>query len=195
MKELYEALLAAQKTLSGVAKNAENPFHKSKYADLQSILDTIKPVYNELGILIQQTNKPCDNGIIVVTELIHTETGETLQSELQLPLKDNNPQGAGSALTYARRYALACVAGLYQEDDDGNAASVTPAKQQPKSTPKPAAVSAKDQLKQIFINGGYKIADFQKLIGLSTIDGSTEEECQKALERYQSIEKGATRVK
>ena len=128
MKELYKALLAAQMELTGVVKNAKNPYFKSDYADLKAVMDTVKPVFNSHGILVQQIND--DGGelssVTVVTELIHAETGESLISRLTLPIKDNTPQAVGSALTYARRYALACIAGLYQEDDDGNASSVQP---------------------------------------------------------------------
>lgn len=193
MKELYKALLAAQMELTGVVKNAKNPYFKSDYADLKAVMDTVKPVFNSHGILVQQRNN--NDGepgtITVVTELVHAESGQSIGSRLTLPLKDKTPQAAGSALTYARRYALACIAGLYQEDDDGNASSVQPKKE---------VKTAKQQLRDIFVSGKpdgtpYKIAEFQKLIGLQSIDGSTEEECQKALERYQSINEGAKRVR
>lgn len=201
MKELYKALLAAQMELTGVVKNAKNPYFKSDYADLKAVMDTVKPVFNSHGVFIQQTNN--DDGepgtITVVTELIHAESGESIASRLTLPLKDKTPQAAGSALTYARRYALACVAGLYQEDDDGNAASTPKAEAKPEPQ-QIQAKSAKKQLQDIFIAGKpdgtqYQIAEFQRLIGLDSIDKSTEEQCQQALQRYQSIVKGAVNVK
>jgi len=203
MKELYTALLKVQEELTGVLPNAENPYHESSYANLKAVIEAVKPEFNKAGILVQQTNKAIENAIIVITQLIHVETGQALTSELQLPLKNNTPQDAGSALTFARRYALATVAGLYQEDDDGNAASLPkPAPTKVKQTPAPAPAptpapqpTAKEQLKAIYLQGNYKIAEFQKLIGLNSIDKSTEAQCQQGLQRYQSIIEGAKNVK
>lgn len=201
MKELYKALLAAQQELEGVVKNAENPFHKNFYADLKAVIETVKPVFNKHGILIFQTNDSHAGvgAITVLTQLIHAETGEFVDSSLTLPLKDNTPQAAGSALTYARRYALATITGLYQEDDDGNAASVG-SKPKQKAAQPAGTISPKQALRNIFAAGKpdgsqYQITEFQRLIGLNSIDKSTEEQCAEALQRYYAIEQGASRVK
>ena len=103
-----------------VKKNAKNDHFKKKYADLTSILDTINPILQDCGLLV--TQHPNDD--VLVTTVYHAESGEWMQSEQVLRMKDlNNPQQQGSAITYARRYALASIFNLSQEDDDGNSAA------------------------------------------------------------------------
>ena len=126
---LTKALFAFQGKVSSVKKTAKNPHFKSNYADLSSILDTINPILQECGLLV--TQHPHDD--VLITTVYHAESGEFMQSEQVLRMKDaNNPQAQGSSLTYARRYSLAAIFNLNQSDDDGNAASghkVTSAKE------------------------------------------------------------------
>ena len=126
---LTKALFAFQGKVSSVKKTAKNPHFKSNYADLSSILEVITPALQECGLFV--TQHPHDD--VLVTTVYHAETGEYMQSEQVLRMKDaNNPQQQGSAITYARRYALAAIFNLNQEDDDANSASghkVTTAKE------------------------------------------------------------------
>lgn len=122
--KLAKAICAAQLSLKPVKKECDNPFFKSKYADLASVWEALKP-FHENGIAITQSPVACGRAghICLETQLTH-ESGEWMRSTLELPLAKNDPQGAGSALTYARRYALGCMTGVVtEEDDDGNAAS------------------------------------------------------------------------
>ena len=117
---LTKALFAFQGKVSSVKKTAKNPHFKSNYADLSSILEVINPILQECGLLV--TQHPHDD--VLTTTIYHAESGEFMQSEQVLRMKDlNNPQQQGSAITYARRYALACIFNLNQEDDDANSAS------------------------------------------------------------------------
>lgn len=117
---LVKALYEFQGKVNAVKKTAQNDHFKSNYADLSSILTTINPVMQELGLLV--TQHPHDD--VLVTKIYHVESGEWMQSEQVLRMRDaNNPQQYGSALTYARRYALASIFNLNQEDDDANSAS------------------------------------------------------------------------
>jgi hypothetical protein len=119
-KNLVKALFDFQGKVNAVKKTAKNDHFQSKYADLNSILTTINPVCQELGLLI--TQHPHDD--VLVTKVYHVESGEWMQSEQLLRMRDaNNPQQYGSALTYSRRYALASIFNLNQADDDGNSAS------------------------------------------------------------------------
>lgn len=126
---LTKAMFEFQAKVTSVKKSAKNPHFKSNYADLSSILDVINPALQECGLLV--TQHPHDD--FLITTVYHAETGEYMQSEQVLRMKDaNNPQAQGSALTYARRYSLAAIFNLNQSDDDGNAASghkVTTAKE------------------------------------------------------------------
>lgn len=122
--KLAKAICAAQLSLKPVKKECDNPFFKSKYADLASVWEALKP-FHENGIAITQSPVACGRAghICLETQLTH-ESGEWMRSTLELPLAKNDPQGAGSALTYARRYALGCMTGVVtEEDDDGNVAS------------------------------------------------------------------------
>ena len=117
---LTKALFEFQGKVTSVKKSAKNPHFKSNYADLSSILEVITPALQECGLFV--TQHPHDD--VLVTTVYHAETGEYMQSEQVLRMKDaNNPQQQGSAITYARRYALAAIFNLNQEDDDANSAS------------------------------------------------------------------------
>jgi hypothetical protein len=115
------ALLEAQKGITFAAKDATNPHFKNRYADLPAVVDAVKPALNEAGIAFIQSAGPSDDSKLhLTTRLIHT-SGEWIEDTLVMPLPKQDPQGYGSAMTYARRYALAAITGLYQDDDDGNA--------------------------------------------------------------------------
>jgi hypothetical protein len=119
--QLALALAKAQGAIKGAVKDASNPFFKSHYADLESVWGVCRDplAKNELAVI----QIPCGNGegVSVVTFLVHS-SGEFIAGELPLNPKANDPQGIGSAITYGRRYALAAFAGVYQIDDDAEAA-------------------------------------------------------------------------
>ena len=139
IKQLSAALLKAQRSIKFAAKDAKNPHYKSTYADLPAVIDAIKPALNDAGIVFLQTFSPSEAGFIAVTTRLMHETGEWIEDTATVPLPKSDPQGYGSAATYARRYSLAAITGLYQDDDDGNAASNTKPAQIAKVTAKQAA--------------------------------------------------------
>ena len=120
--ELAQALCKAQGTISAARKDSKNPFFKSNYADLGSVTEAIRESFVNNDLAYTQTNIPADNGVTVVTTLIH-KSGQWMRGFLFLPATKLDPQQFGSAMTYARRYGLAAIAGVVQEDDDGNKAS------------------------------------------------------------------------
>ncbi|ABR91440.1 Hypothetical protein mma_2226 [Janthinobacterium sp. Marseille] len=124
VKQLAPALLAAQKAITFASKDSTNPHFKNKYADLPAVVEAIKEALNNAGIVFIQTPSPSTaNTLELTTRLMH-ESGEWLEDTATIPLPKNDPQGYGSALTYGRRYALAAITGLYQDDDDGNGAAL-----------------------------------------------------------------------
>ena len=139
IKQLSAALLKAQRSITFASKDAKNPHFKSTYADLPAVIDAIKPALNDAGIVFLQTFSPSETGFIAVTTRLMHETGEWIEDTATVPLPKSDPQGYGSAATYARRYSLAAITGLYQDDDDGNAASNTKPAQIAKVTAKQAA--------------------------------------------------------
>ncbi len=122
IKEIATALNKAQNEMSGAIKDSDNPFFKSSYADLGSVVKAIKQSFFDNGLSYSQFPIFRDGLVGVETILMHV-SGEWMSSELLLPMKKQDPQAAGSAITYARRYALQAVAGIPSEDDDGNSAS------------------------------------------------------------------------
>jgi hypothetical protein len=122
---LAKALVAAQGELDNVAKDATNPHFRSTYASLPAILDTIRPVLakNKLAVVQFPIDDEKDVGRVgVETVLIH-ESGEWVSQTYSVRLQKDDPQGAGSGITYTRRYALCAVLAIGQEDDDGEAGS------------------------------------------------------------------------
>jgi len=131
IKNIAPALLQAQKSITFAGKNARNPHFKNTYADLSAVIDALKPALNNVGIVFMQTPSPSDAGTLALTtRLIHAESGEFMEDTGICPLPKSDPQGYGSAMTYMRRYSLASICGLYQDDDDGEGARPAPINQQ-----------------------------------------------------------------
>jgi len=130
MKNISAALVKAQIAFGPALKNKNNPHLRSKYADLLACTEAVTDALNNNGIFLMQPTHSCDDGVIVETLFIH-ESGEQMSSgRLYIKAAKLDPQGLGSALTYARRYSLMAACGIAQEDDDGQAASKPePAKQ------------------------------------------------------------------
>lgn len=130
MKEIAAALVRAQKAFGPALKTSQNPHFRSKYADLSACVEAVIDALNDNGIaLIQQTHEH-DSGVVVETVFVH-ESGETFSAgRLYVPAAKSDPQGFGSALTYARRYSLMAACGHAPEDDDGNAATAAVRKKQ-----------------------------------------------------------------
>lgn len=120
------AMVRAQMAFGPALKSATNPHFKSRYADLAACVEAVMGGLNQNGIALMQLTHDCADGVIVETVFLH-ESGETLSSgRLHVPAPKQDPQGYGSALTYARRYSLMAACGIAPEDDDGNAASRKP---------------------------------------------------------------------
>jgi hypothetical protein len=127
MKEIASAFIKAQSQMSAPKKDNANPFFKSKYADLNSVLEAVMKPLHDNGIAVLQPTITIDGKNFVKTILLH-ESGEMLESFTEiLYAKVNDAQGQGSGITYARRYGLQSLCGVGAEDDDGNKASA-PAK-------------------------------------------------------------------
>ena len=124
IKNLALALNKAQAEMGAASKGKDNPFFKSKYADLAEVVKAVKEPFANNGL--SYTQFPIENGgrIGVETILMHS-SGEYITNSFTVNLSKQDAQGAGSAITYCRRYALQAIAGIPSEDDDGNAASQT----------------------------------------------------------------------
>jgi len=121
INELAAALAKAQGVMGGALKDSANPFFKSKYADLESVWNACRKALSDNGLSVVQTTSGVEGGVSVTTMLAHS-SGQWVRDTLPLYPKDNSPQGMGSAITYGRRYALAAMVGVFQTDDDAEAA-------------------------------------------------------------------------
>ena len=123
MKNIATALVKAKQAFGPALKSKDNPFFKSKYADLSACLAAVDQTCLDNGIVLYQETFDDATGVTVETVFLH-ESGEVLRcGKLHVPAAKQDPQGYGSALSYARRYSLMTACGIAAEDDDGNAAS------------------------------------------------------------------------
>ena len=123
IKELATALAIVQGQLTFAKKDSKNPFFKSNYADLESVWDACRSLLSDNGLAVMQFPGEYNDGNMALNTIITHKSGEWMSQEMSLPVSKPDAQGAGSALTYMRRYALAAVIGVVQADDDGNSAS------------------------------------------------------------------------
>jgi len=139
-KDLHAAVLALQGEIGTLQKNALNPHFRSKYLSLDALVEHVQPLLTKHG-LIWITLPIGNDGPRLEYHLIHAETGADIAGSMPLLLEKQNAQGLGSAITYARRYALCAVLNIVADvDDDGEKAS-----KQKKPAEKPATLA--DQLR------------------------------------------------
>lgn len=178
IKHLAMALNKAQAEMSGAKKGANNPFFKSKYADLNAVVDAVRIPFAENGLSYSQFPVMDDKRVGVETILMH-ESGEFIASTLMLPATKLDPQAAGSAITYARRYALQSIAGIPAEDDDGNSATQTSNKQSKKVD------QAKLQsLQQLIESKGYTVQQVCETWGIQSLTETNLDQSIKTVQGW-----------
>ena len=131
LNDIAKAIAKAQSEIQNVTKDAKNPHFKSQYASLAAVLDVVRPIFSKHGVCIVQLPISNEGQIGLKTMMIH-DSGQSVESIISLPMMNvgrNVAQEAGSIITYLRRYTLAAMAGVAQEDDDGESVKtkVTPA--------------------------------------------------------------------
>jgi hypothetical protein len=171
ISKLALALLKAQREITFAAKDATNPHFKNTYANLESVIDAVKPALNANGIVFIQSFSPSESGKLNLTTRLMHESGEWLEDELTMPLQKADAQGYGSAATYSRRYALAAITGLYQADDDGTEAV----------KPQPEIKFSQSQFvdMQTQITDAENVEEIAKLLKVSVKANATEEQLAK----------------
>ena len=123
VKELATALAIVQGQLTFAKKDSKNPFFKSNYADLESVWDACRSLLSDNGLAIMQFPGDYVDGNMTLTTVMTHSSGEWVAQNMSLPVSKPDAQGAGAAISYMRRYALAAIVGVVQADDDGNSAS------------------------------------------------------------------------
>ena len=153
INELAAALAKAQGQIEGAKKSSSNPFFKSKYADLAECWNTCREALTANGIsVIQMPEEINENGRLNITTMLAHSSGQYISSTLTMTVTKLDPQAIGSAITYGRRYALAAMVGLAQEDDDGEKAMARP--KDKKSAESPINITSVSENGAVrFING------------------------------------------
>jgi ERF superfamily len=179
LSELAAALSKAQGKITGALKDSSNPFFKSKYSDLASCWDACRQALSECGLSVTQFPSTTEGKDYLTTTLLHS-SGQWMRSSLALNPKDQTSQAVGSAITYARRYALCAVIGIAQVDDDGNAASG-----------KPAGLDPRGELgKSVSVDRARQVAiDMMAIIDQPAPDGDHDNltACKEALKYHEKV--------
>lgn len=180
LTKLNKALLALQASIRNPLELSKNPHYKSKYVKLEDLLDWVKPELTTHGLLLSQYI----DGESLVTNLVHAESGEMITSSMPLTPDKKNMQGVGSAITYARRYAIETICGITgTEDDDGNNASSVKAK-----TPSSQSLVV-EAIKKAKQEDEASLIDFMRDKGLTSDDifKLTEEGLQNLLKDIKKV--------
>ena len=122
INELALALAKAQGEMDNAKKDCNNPFFKSKYADLTSVWAACREPLTKHGLAVTQTMADQDGKLILITMLLHA-SGQWIKSCLPIIAQKPDAQALGAAITYMRRFSLSAMVGICPEDDDGNIAS------------------------------------------------------------------------
>lgn len=160
LNELATALAKAQGEMTHAEKTKVNPHFKNNYADIASIIEAIRIPFSKNGLSHVQLPIFLEGKSVLATRMMHS-SGQWIESHTPILASKTDAQGFGSGLTYARRYALAAIAGIAQDDDDGNAAvqnkkqpdprpTAPPVKTQPPMKTKNEAPVSQDQIKMLF---------------------------------------------
>lgn len=172
INELAEALSKAQGSIEGAVKDAKNPFFKSNYADLHSVIACAKAPLSENGLAVIQTTAMIDTQLCLVTTLAH-KSGQWIKAMMPVMLAKQDAQSMGSALTYLRRYSYQAICGISAMDDDGESATErknpvreTANKEKPPETPTIGSLMMALAKVDLHIDK-VKIADFLAKFALS----------------------------
>ena len=125
IEKLAEALSKAQSELRGAKKDSVNPFFKSNYADLDTVIKSCFPQLTKYGLSVVQGTDIDEKGGFYITTMLMHNSGQWIKSKLKMPITKPDAQGVGATITYARRFSLSAMVGIAQTDDDGNSIQLT----------------------------------------------------------------------
>tara|TARA_R110000737_G_scaffold9560_1_gene25323 strand:- start:3301 stop:3873 length:573 start_codon:yes stop_codon:yes gene_type:complete len=174
------ALGLAQKDMGGAVKGSDNPFFKSTYANLSDVMQVIKKPFAENGLSYVQFPLSNENGAGVTTRLMH-KSGQWLEQDFVLPMVKKDPQAGGSCVTYARRYALAAMAGVPQVDDDAESAMLRGG-----DITAPISEEQASQLKRLLEATSSDVDKFCSVFRCSTVDQMQAQYFDKAFKALNS---------
>ncbi len=173
INELADALSKAQGQIEGATKDSKNPFFKSSYADLHSVMAAAREPLASNGLSVVQPTQVIDGQLCLITILMH-KSGQWIKSIMPLVLVKQDPQSVGSALTYFRRYCYASLCGVAQMDDDCESAMERKPKVEPVKEPiaKPTEPPSSTQLLYALAKTGVNVE--QEILDLFLLEMAKE---------------------
>lgn len=173
INELAAALAKAQGAMRFAAKDSNNPFFKSKYADLSSVVEAIRDALASNGLSYMQHIHQSDKHEVCVETIILHSSGQWIGcGTVSIPVNKADAQGYGSALTYARRYSLSAAVGVVADDDDGNAAANAAPHERVSQKPSPMPQKVKEAVKpRSIVDGVSKVTPATAEHAKGTISG------------------------
>ena len=195
MNNIAKAFVAAKREFAPALKTSTNPHFKSKYADLAGCLEAVNEALLNNGIAVYQETYEDMTGVTVETVFLH-ESGESLRGgKLHVPAAKQDPQGYGSALSYARRYSVMAAAGIAAEDDDGNAATfrktknpldaVDPVQQQSSAPTLPLYIPGKDDPHSSHPDAVSWAAAYEKM--MATVETAGKSEARERMTKLREL--------
>ena len=165
INEIHAAYSKAQGAMIGAHKGTDNPFFKSRYSDLASVMEAIRKPFADNGLSFIQAPSFSDGKVSITTRIMHS-SGQWYQSTLDVPVAKNDAQAVGSAISYGKRYGLQSMAGVPSVDDDGEAA----VNRQPAAPPAVITADQAEILKGTIEKLDVDVAKFCKAFAISSVD-------------------------
>ena len=198
ISKLAISLVKFNSEVSKIAKDAKNPFFKSNYVTLDKLIEATRPILQENGLVVMQSPLSKEDGSIGIQTLLIHESGEFIESEpiFMKPAKVNDPQQAGSIISYMRRYSYQAILNLNTgEDDDANKST---SEEDKKSKLNNKSYSnnkelSEAQLKRMYVigkNAGYENSKVDSMINQKY----NKKACDMTKEEYDNVVEGLQKI-
>lgn len=198
ISKLAISLVKFNSEVSKIAKDAKNPFFKSNYVTLDKLIEATRPILQENGLVVMQSPLSKEDGSIGIQTLLIHESGEFIESEpiFMKPAKVNDPQQAGSIISYMRRYSYQAILNLNTGEDDDANKSTSEEDKKSKLNNKSYSNNKKlseAQLKRMYVigkNAGYENSKVDSMINQKY----NKKACDMTKEEYDNVVEGLQKI-
>ncbi|MCO4326123.1 ERF family protein [Staphylococcus agnetis] len=193
--EISKAISSFRKEVKQPIKDADNPFFKSKFVPLENVVEAIDQVAPNLGLSFVQWALNDENGRVGVATMLMHSSGEYIEFDpVFMNAEKNTPQGAGSLISYLKRYSLSAIFGITSDqDDDGNAASGKQSKSEPKASSKTVGALKQEVLNFVelmkSLNKDVTQQQAEQKFGINNYNTLTEQQAVNAINMVRNLAK------
>ncbi|WP_419790706.1 ERF family protein [Staphylococcus chromogenes] len=193
--EISKAISSFRKEVKQPIKDADNPFFKSKFVPLENVVEAVDQVAPNLGLSFVQWALNDENGRVGVATMLMHSSGEYIEFDpVFMNAEKNTPQGAGSLISYLKRYSLSAIFGITSDqDDDGNAASGKQSKSEPKASSKTVGALKQEVLNFVelmkSLNKDVTQQQAEKTFGIQNYTAMTEQQAVNTINKIQTMAK------